>query len=64
MSFERRSLARRQLTEEVKGMEVIYERCCGVDVHKRKVVACVITPEGKEIRSFGTMTKGLLELSG
>lgn len=45
-------------------MEVIYERCCGVDVHKRKVVACVITPEGKEIRSFGTMTKGLLELSG
>jgi transposase len=64
MSFERRSLAKRQLAEEVKGMEAIYERCCGVDVHKKKVVACVIAPEGKEVRTFGTMTEDLLELAG
>jgi transposase len=44
-------------------MEVIYERCCGLDVHKKKVVACVITPEGKEVRTFGTMTEDLLGLA-
>ena len=45
-------------------MEVIHERCCGLDVHKKKVVACVITPEGKEVRTFGTMTQDLLGLAG
>ncbi len=44
-------------------MEVLYERCCGLDVHKKSVTACLITPEGKEIRTFGTMTKELLKLS-
>src|SRR6266699_4308294 len=41
-------------------MEVVYERCCGLDIHKKMVMACVITPGAdgkptKEIRSFGTM---------
>ena len=44
-------------------MEVLYERCCGLDVHKKTVVACVMTPEGRETRTFGTMTKDLLTLS-
>ena len=44
-------------------MEVLYERCCGLDVHKKVVVACVMTPEGKETRSFGTMTGELLEMA-
>lgn len=44
-------------------MEVIYERCCGLDVHKNSVVSCVITPEGKEIRTFGTMTRDLWSLA-
>lgn len=49
-------------------MQVIYERCCGLDVHKTKIVACLITPgEGgrpqKEIRSFGTTTDELHLLS-
>lgn len=44
-------------------MQIVYERCCGLDVHKQTVVACVITPEGKEVRSFGTMTSDLLELA-
>lgn len=44
-------------------MEVLYERCCGLDVHKKTVVACVITPQVKEIRTFSTMTEGLLQLA-
>jgi transposase len=48
-------------------VEVLYERCCGVDVHKQMVVACLIVPGAgrvphKEIRTFGTMTPDLLEL--
>ena len=44
-------------------MQVVYERCCGLDVHKKTVVACVITPEGKEIQTFLTMTNDLLNLA-
>jgi len=43
-------------------MEVVNPRCCGLDVHKKTVVACVITPERKEIKTFSTMTKDLLKL--
>jgi transposase len=48
-------------------MEVVNERCCGLDVHKQTVVACAIGPgkgrePSKEIRTFGTMTPDLLEL--
>jgi transposase len=47
-------------------MEVVHERCCGLDVHKQTIVACVILPGGrlphKEVRTFGTMTADLLEL--
>ena len=43
-------------------MRVIYERCCGLDVHKKSVVACVITPHGEQTRTFGTMTVDLLDL--
>jgi transposase len=48
-------------------MDVLYERCCGLDIHKRTVVACLIRPgpngATKEIRSFGTMTDELLQLA-
>ncbi len=48
-------------------MDVLYERCCGVDVHKKMVVACLITPDAagtptKETRTYGTMTADLLEM--
>ncbi len=48
-------------------MDVLYERCCGIDVHKKMVVACLITPDAtgtptKETRTYGTMTADLLEL--
>jgi transposase len=50
-------------------MEILYERCCGLDVHKRTVVACLLMPgpagtPSKQIRTFGTMTRDLLALSG
>jgi transposase len=44
-------------------MEVVHERCCGLDIHKKLVVACVITPKGRQIRSFGTVTRDLLSLA-
>lgn len=44
-------------------MEIVFERCAGLDVHKKTVVACAITPEGKETRTFGTVTEELLKLS-
>lgn len=49
-------------------MAVRYPRCCGLDVHKRTVVACLLTPGPggrpcKEIRSFGTMTEDVLALA-
>jgi transposase len=49
-------------------MEAIHSHCAGLDVHKKTVVACVITPGSKggwqrEIRTFTTMTRQLLELS-
>jgi transposase len=49
-------------------MDVLYERCCGLDIHKRSVVACVITPgptgkPAKVVRTFGTMTDDLLQLA-
>ncbi|MBM4369796.1 MAG: IS110 family transposase [Deltaproteobacteria bacterium] len=49
-------------------MELKYERCAGLDVHKETVVACVrvAMAGGKashEVRSFGTTTSALLELS-
>ncbi len=48
-------------------MEAVYERCCGLDVHKKTVVACLITPDSrgkahKETRTFSTMTVDLLAL--
>ena len=33
-------------------MDVNYDRCCGLDVHKKTVVARVITPEGQETRTI------------
>jgi transposase len=49
-------------------MDVIYAHCAGLDVHKKTVAACCITPGPKgekliETRTFGTMTADLLALS-
>jgi transposase len=48
-------------------MERVYQRCCGIDIHKKMLVACLIlvTADGqrhKEIRTFRTVTQDLLQL--
>jgi len=49
-------------------MRVMYSCCCGLDVHKKNISACLLTPDGKggtkqELRRFATMTRNLLELA-
>jgi hypothetical protein len=49
-------------------MDVVYQRCCGLDMHKKTVVACLLTPgtDGqptKAVRTFGTVTEELLALA-
>lgn len=44
-------------------MHVMDERGAGVDVHKKTVVAGVLTAEGQETRTCGTMTAAVLALS-
>lgn len=49
---------------EVMGtMKVVYSHCCGLDVHKKTVVACLLTPERREVRTFRTTTAGIRELA-
>src|SRR4051794_28515405 len=49
-------------------MDVVYPRCCGLDLHKRSVTACRLVPGAggqpvTEIRTFATMTADLLALA-
>lgn len=44
-------------------MQPVVERAAGLDVHKATVVATVQTPEGRETRTFGTMTANLTALA-
>jgi transposase len=47
-------------------MQVIYTRCCGIDLHKKVIVACLLicTAQGiqKEIQTFTTMVQDLSRL--
>jgi transposase len=43
-------------------MDVVYTHVCGLDVHKKNIVACIITPKGKEIRTFEAMTDHVILL--
>lgn len=44
------------------GLRVVHERCAGIDVHKRQVVVCVLTPEQSEVRTYWTLTGDLLRM--
>lgn len=37
-------------------MEVVYRCCCGIDVHKKLIVACLNEGGRQELREFGTAT--------
>lgn len=44
-------------------MELLYERCCGIDVHKNMLMVCIfVGARKKEIRQFGTMTDDIMEI--
>ena len=50
------------------GLKIVYQICCGIDVHKTFVVACIASTNDKGITTykrhrFSTYTKGLRELS-
>ena len=50
-------------------MDVVHERCAGLDVHKRTVVACVLVPGEAgtvqpETETFSTMLGELERLAG
>jgi transposase len=44
-------------------MEIIHRICCGIDVHAKTVVVCLIKNGKKQIRTYSTMTDDLLKLS-
>lgn len=49
-------------------MQIIYECCASVDVHKKTAVSCRMKSEGsgpshRETKTFSTMTRDLLALS-
>jgi len=44
-------------------MEKVYDNCCGIDVHKKLIVACLICGRKQEIREFGATTRELLDLA-
>jgi transposase len=44
-------------------LDVVYENCCGLDVHKYSVTACFRLGRSLEVRTFKTTTRELLSLS-
>lgn len=43
-------------------MQTVYERCCGIDVHKKLIVACFRNGKTAELRKFETLTCSIKEL--
>jgi transposase len=48
-------------------VDVIVDRCAGLDVHKKTVMACVRTPDGaggrrQELKEFRTFSRDLIRL--
>ena len=43
-------------------MDRIYDNCCGIDMHKKLIVACLKRGKKQEIREFGATTREILEL--
>ena len=44
-------------------MNKVYDNCCGIDVHKKLMVACFVRGSRQEVREFGATTKELLALA-
>lgn len=44
-------------------MEVVYRCCCGIDVHKKVIAACLVNGGEQELREFGTTTSEIKTLA-
>jgi len=44
-------------------MQALYARCCGIDVHKKLIVACLRNGKKSELREFDTLTKSIKEMA-
>ena len=52
-------------------MDVVFTHCAGLDVHKKTVMACRVTPDPMgqqaagilEVREFGTLTRAVLAVA-
>ncbi len=44
-------------------MDKVYDICCGIDVHKKLIVACLRKGNEHEIREFGATTRELLMMA-
>ena len=44
-------------------MDKVYDKCCGIDVHKKLIVACFKSGNKQEVREFGATTRELLDLA-
>jgi transposase len=57
------------LIQQVDQMQVIVDRCAGLDIHKKSVTACIRTPgtdgdRTEQVRTFPTFLDGLIQLRG
>ena len=50
------------MTKSATEWEKVYDTCCGIDVHKKLLVACLNRGTKQEVREFGATTRELLEL--
>lgn len=44
-------------------MEKVYDKCCGIDVHKKVIAACFRKGNRQEIRDFSATSRKLLEMA-
>lgn len=56
------------LVEQERTLQILYPRCCGLDVHKKSITGCCLWfeaqgPRQEEIRKFGTDTAELRRLA-
>jgi len=66
MSYPSPGVLRSVIRKET-AMEATYRRCCGIDVHKKSVMVCVLPPAGERKgeprkRKFRTYTRDLKQL--
>lgn len=44
-------------------LDVLVPRCAALDVHKDQVTVCMLTPEGSEVKTYGTTTSRIKQMA-